>query len=69
MRCSPIRIETGRFENIDVNQRLCHFCNVIENEMHVMLECSAFDDLSDVLFAKAVSLLPTFIDLNLREKK
>lgn len=69
-RCgvAPIRIETGRFENIDVNQRLCHFCNVIEDEMHVMLECSAYNALRDVLFTKAVSLLPTFSDLNLREK-
>ena len=45
------------------------FFNVIEDEMHVVLECSAYNHLRDVLFAKAVSLLPTFIDLNLREKK
>ena len=52
LRVAPIRIETGRFENIDAIQRLCHFCNVIEDEIHVMLECSAYNDLRDVLFAE-----------------
>ena len=43
-RCevAPIRNETGRFENLDVSLRLCHICNVVENEAHVMLECSAY---------------------------
>ena len=53
-RCgvAPIRIETGRFENLDVILRLCHICNVVENEVHVMLECSAYNDLRDNLFHK-----------------
>ena len=69
-RCgvAPIRIETGRFENLDVSLRLCHICNVVENEAHVMLECSAYNDLRDNLFHKAVSVLPNFIALNVNEK-
>ena len=69
-RCgvAPIRIETGRFENLDVNQRLCHFCNVVEDEIHVILDCSAYDDLRNNLFIKAVSVLPTFNVLDANEK-
>ena len=50
-RCgvAPIRIETGRFENLDVNQRPCLFCNVVEDEIHVILDCSAYDDLRNYL--------------------
>ena len=69
-RCgvAPIRIETGRHENLDINQRQCHFCNVIEDETHVILDCSAFDDLRNNLLIKAVSVLPTFNVLNVNEK-
>ena len=52
-----IRIETGRFENLEVNQRLCPFCNSVED-----------DDLRAVLGAKAGSLSPIFNDLNDIEK-
>ena len=69
-RCgvAPVKIETGRFENLDVNQRLCHFCNVVEDETHVILDCSAYDDLRNNLFIKAVSVLPTFNILDANEK-
>ena len=64
-RCGvdPIRIETGRFENLGVSLRLYHICNVVENEAHVVLECSVYNDLRD----KAVSVLPNFIILNVNE--
>ena len=52
----------------DVNQRLCHFCNVVEDEIHVILNCSAYDDLINNLFIKAVSVLPTFNVLDANEK-
>ena len=68
MRGSPIRIETGRFENLDVSLRLCHICNVVENEAYVVLECSVYNDIRDNLFRKAVSVLSNFIILNVNEK-
>ena len=37
-RCgvAPIRLETGRYERLDVNDRICPICNIgIEDEMHV----------------------------------
>ena len=38
-RCgvSPIRIETGRYENLQLDDRKCPFCNVPEDELHVYL--------------------------------
>jgi len=38
-RCvvAPIRIETGRYENLKENERVCPFCNCIEDEVHVQL--------------------------------
>ena len=68
-RCgvAPIRIETGRYENIDVSQRLCNFCNVVEDETHIILDCSA-NLLRNNLFSKAISVLPSFIGLDSIEK-
>ena len=65
-RCgvAPIRIETRRFENLDIG----HFCNVVEDESHVILECSLYNNLRCVLFSKAASVLPNFYDLNHTEK-
>ena len=59
-RCgvAPIKIETGRYENLDVNQRLCPFCSSFEDEMHVILHCETYRDLRNNLFSNANSLLP-----------
>ena len=43
-RCGilPLRIETGRYINESVNERLCKFCssNAVEDEMHFLIYCS-----------------------------
>jgi len=43
-RCgvAPIRIETGRYENLKENERVCPFCNCIEDEVHVLLYCNMY---------------------------
>ncbi len=44
-RCgtAPLRIETGRFENMNVDEWICQICNtdVIEDEMHFLMSCNA----------------------------
>ena len=69
-RCgvANLRIETGRFENLDLNHRLCSVCNVVEKESHVILDCSLYNDQRHVLFSKAALILPNFYDLNNAEK-
>ena len=65
-RCgvAPIRIETGRYENLKENERVCPFCNCIEDEIHVLLYCNLYADVRQFLFDKAVSINSTFLTLN-----
>lgn len=53
-RCgvAPIRIETGRYEQLDLAERLCPLCdlNEIESEEHVLIRCSAYTTMRNDLF-------------------
>ena len=65
-RCgvAPIRIETGRYNNLCLNQRICPFCtNEIESEIHVILHCPMYSDLRFMLFEKAESCSNNFANL------
>ena len=47
---APLRIETGRYERLGVNERLCFNCsklgiNVVEDEKHVLLQCPVYADI------------------------
>ena len=50
-RCgvATIRIETGRYERLNVTDRICNICdnddNEIEDEKHVIMKCTLYDDL------------------------
>ena len=71
-RCGilPLSIETGRFQNIPLEYRLCNFCdqNVIEDETHFLLYCTAYQELRNVLLLKAIEIQPDYIFLNLEDK-
>ncbi len=45
LRCgtAPLKLGTGRFENMNVEQQICQICNtdVIEDEMHFLMSCNA----------------------------
>ena len=46
-----LKIETGRHERIDKNNRFCPFCpNQIEDEKHALLQCQAYSTLRKNLF-------------------
>ncbi len=66
-RCgvAPIRIETGRYENVNEENRLCLLCNdnAIENEEHVILNWCAYIDIRTDLFTSARSIHPNFDNL------
>ena len=52
-RCgtAPIRIETGRYERLLYHERLCPFCdNYVEDECHVLTQCSLDVDLRNELY-------------------
>ena len=51
-RCgsAPIRLETGRYEGLDVSERVCLSCeSVVEDEKHVLVQCPLYDDLRRVV--------------------
>ena len=65
-RCgvAPIRTETCRYEGLTEDLRLCPFCNVMGNEMHVILNCQVYDDLREPLLAKALNCEPNVYSLS-----
>lgn len=64
-RCgvAPIRIETGRFENLNIENRTCPFCQAIETESHVIFDCPLYNDLRISLLNTILSIEPNFYDM------
>ena len=66
-RCgvAPIRLETGRYERLALNQRICPICKTgIEDEKHVILYCPRYEDIRKDLFAKAENVNDQFLRLS-----
>jgi hypothetical protein len=57
---APIRIETGRYECLPVNERKCFICDNVEDEQHVLIQCPLYEDLRFELFNNAMFICPTF---------
>ena len=58
---APLRLETGRYENLAVNQRTCFNCNEsVESERHVLFHCSLYEDLQYEMFSVASQVNPQF---------
>ena len=71
-RCGilQLRIETGRFDQTKVEDRICELCDddLIEDEFHFLMKCRLYDDLRDVLFAKAKLKCENFCNMTGEEK-
>jgi hypothetical protein len=71
-RCgvAPIRLETGRFEGLPVQMRLCQLCGAdeVETEAHALICCNAFDDLRSPLFNAAIDVFNDFSNLSSIQK-
>ena len=66
---APLRLETGRYENLAVNQRTCFNCREsVESEKHVLLHCPLYEDLQYEMFYEASQVNPQFDILNDDEK-
>ena len=48
------RIETGRYDKIPRDERLCSLCNCnkIEDETHLLLDCPSYSSIRDSFFLK-----------------
>ena len=66
----PLAIETGRFQNLPLEERLCKFCryNVLEDEAHFLLICPAFSNVRSVLLDKVISIEPGYLFLDKENK-
>ena len=70
-RCgtAPLRIETGRYENLTVDQRTCFRCpDAVEDEEHVITVCPLYTDLRNQLYVRCRELSPIFDGMTRREK-
>lgn len=62
-RCgtAPLKIETGRYEGLPVEQRTCLFCDgSVEDEQHVLIACPLYNDIREDLFTSTELLCPEF---------
>ena len=66
---APLRLETGRYENLDVSQRTCFNCHdKVESEHHVLLNCPLYEDLQLEMYSQAFNINPDFYSLSDNEK-
>jgi exonuclease III len=61
-----LRIETGRYEKICVQDRLCNMCacQEVEDEVHFLITCPAYEDSRKSLFTLATRECTGFNDLS-----
>ena len=45
LSCFDLAIETGRYDGTEAAERLCPFCDVVEDEKHVIYDCRAYNTL------------------------
>ena len=66
----PLRIETGRYQNIPREFRLCLMCNenVCEDETHFMFDCALYDNIRCNYFSKLTEYFPDFTEYTILDK-
>ncbi len=66
----PLTIENGRFKDTNVNERYCKFCPKlkVEDELHMLCECSLQCFLRSVIFNNVTENVPEFYHMNNEEK-
>ena len=45
LSCIPLEVETGRYKGVERENRLCPFCNVLEDEEHALFHCEAYEEI------------------------
>ena len=70
-RCgvAPLAIETGRYLNLHVNQRVCFNCSTeVEDEQHVFMRCPLYSELRDALFLYVENMYNNFGQMSENDK-
>ena len=62
----PLRIECGRYKNIQRSDRICLYCSQgkVEDEQHFISECSLYENIRNQLYLKITKLCQNFPTLN-----
>ena len=52
--CHNLSVETGRYDKITLDERICPFCggNKIEDETHLLLDCQRYSSMRDIFLSK-----------------
>ena len=66
----PLKIETGRFRNLPVEQRICELCqmDMVEDEVHFLCTCPLYVNIRYSLFKKAADFDKDFVNLDVERK-
>ena len=69
MGIAPLRIETGRYERLEENERVCFSCDdAVESEEHVLLDCPLYQELREIWLTKITQHIPDFCLTTNQEK-
>ena len=69
LSCFDLAVETGRYHGTAREDRLCLFCNTIEDEHHALFDCSAYESIREQ-YSVLLQENPTVNDiLNPRNKE
>ena len=72
IRCGvlPLHIETGRYRNLKVEERLCKVCDLqtVENELHFVFDCPAYSQLRLVYLNWIIKTYPNFLNMGQAER-
>ena len=60
--CHNLRVETGRYGKIPLEERICPLCsgNKIEDETHLLLDCQRYSSMRDIFLSKIETKLMIF---------
>ena len=71
-RCGilPIKLKTGRYTNLPIEERLCEICNTdaIESEMHFLLDCELYTVERNNLISNVTNKYVYFSNLDKHEQ-
>ena len=68
--CAPIGIETGRYNNTPLHDRMCNLCNMnyIEDEFHCFIICPTYNDIRSLFLIDMFKCNPSFTNLSHNDK-
>ena len=67
--CAPIGIETGRYNNIPLDERVCTICgDGIEDEFHCFMSCTHYIENRSLLFNSIGEKDPTFLHMPVHDQ-